>query len=93
MWIMAAVGAILASLYVVVSALLTVSKAKATGVWVGKSAGKRVSRAEEPERFQKLCRDRVATIWLPLGVSVLAALFIASQVWAIIQMNQQVYHR
>lgn len=82
---MIALAALLASLYFLIVGAVPLVKATATGVWSGKSLGMRVVRAEEPERFNRLCRKQLLSLILPALAFVVALFFVAPAWMAAVQ--------
>jgi uncharacterized oligopeptide transporter (OPT) family protein len=79
----ACAGAIIASLYMLLSQGLTVLKARRTGVLISKSYGKaKVERAVDAERFDKLLKGRVKALGMPALILVSAICVLGWQVLA-----------
>jgi uncharacterized oligopeptide transporter (OPT) family protein len=79
----ACAGAIIASLYMLLSQGLTVLNARRTGVLIGKSYGKaRIERAVDAERFDKLLKGRVKALGMPALILVSAICVLAWQIFA-----------
>jgi hypothetical protein len=87
--IFACIGAMAASLYVIVTALMAVGKARASGVWVGKSSRTRVERKDDPQRFEALVRGRLAGLGVPVMVLVGAGVLLASQILSLIEISRR----
>lgn len=79
-------GTLFATLAIVGAGVWKVVRAKASGVWIGKS-GRRVLRAEEPERFAKICRDHLAALSLPGAVMMAAIGLIILEVLALVTLR------
>jgi uncharacterized oligopeptide transporter (OPT) family protein len=80
---LACAGAIIASLYMLLTQGLTVLNARRTGVLVSKSYGKaRIERAVEAERFEKLLKGRVKALGMPALILVSAVCVLGWQVLA-----------
>lgn len=79
----ACAGAIIASLYMLLSQGLTVLNARRTGVLISKSYGKaKVERAVDAERFDKLLKGRVKALGMPALILVGAVCVLAWQIFA-----------
>jgi uncharacterized oligopeptide transporter (OPT) family protein len=79
----ACAGAIIASLYMLLSQGLTVLNARRTGVLISKSYGKaRIERAVDAERFDKLLKGRVKALGMPALILVSAICVLAWQIFA-----------
>lgn len=82
---LACAGAIIASLYMLVTQGFTVLSAKRTGVLVSKSYGKaKVERAVDAERFDKLLAGRIKALGMPALILVSALCVLGWQVFAMI---------
>ncbi|KQY35588.1 hypothetical protein ASD21_02100 [Caulobacter sp. Root1455] len=80
---LACAGAIIASLYMLLTQGLTVLNARRTGVLVSKSYGKaKIERAVETERFEKLLQGRVKALGMPALILVSAICVLAWQIFA-----------
>ncbi|KRA66046.1 hypothetical protein ASD79_01825 [Caulobacter sp. Root655] len=81
----ACAGAIIASLYMLLTQGLTVLNARRTGVLVSKSYGKaKVERAIDAERFEKLLQGRVKALSGPALILIGAICLLA---WQILSMT------
>ena len=79
---LACAGAIIASLYMLLSQGLTVLNARRTGVLISKSYGKaKVERAVDAERFDKLLKGRVKALGMPALILVSAICVLAWQIF------------
>jgi hypothetical protein len=81
----ACAGAIIASLYMLLSQGLTVLNARRTGVLISKSYGKaRIERAVDAERFDKLLSARTKALGGPTLILLGAIGVLAYQVLAMV---------
>jgi uncharacterized oligopeptide transporter (OPT) family protein len=68
---LACAGAIIASLYMLLTQGLTVLNARRTGMLISKSYGKaKIDRAVDAERFDKLLQGRVKALGMPALILV-----------------------
>jgi hypothetical protein len=82
---LACAGAIIASLYMLLTQGLTVLKARRTGVLVSKSYGKaKIERAVDAERFDKLLRGRTKALGGPVLILLGAIGLLAYQILAMV---------
>jgi hypothetical protein len=82
---LACAGAIIASLYMLLTQGLTVLKARRTGVLVSKSYGKaKIERAVDAERFDKLLRGRTKALGGPALILLGAIGLLAYQILAMV---------
>jgi hypothetical protein len=82
---LACAGAIIASLYMLLSQGLTVLNARRTGVLISKSYGKaRIERAVDAERFDKLLSARIKALGGPTLILLGAIGVLAYQVLAMV---------
>jgi len=80
---LACAGAIIASLYMLLTQGLTVLNARRTGVLVSKSYGKaKVERAVDATRFDKLLQGRVKALGGPALILVSAICVLAWQIFS-----------
>ena len=80
----AAIGAVIASLFLILRTGPGLLRARATGVLIGKGhARPRIERSLEPERFDSLWRQRAQTLIAPAVVLACAVVFLLLEVWAL----------
>jgi hypothetical protein len=84
----ACVGAIIASLYMLLTQGLTVLNARRTGVLISKSYGKaKIERAVDATRFDKLLQGRVKALGMPALILVSAICVLGWQIFSLILMG------
>jgi len=84
----AAIGAVIASLFLILRTGPGLLRARATGVLIGKGhARPRIERSLEPERFDSLWSQRARTLIAPAVVLACAVVFLLLEVWAYSVMN------
>ena len=85
----ACAGAIIASLYMLLTQGLTVLNARRTGVLVSKSYGKaKIERAVDAERFDKLLAGRVKGLGMPALILVSALCVLGWQILAMVLVSR-----
>ncbi len=84
---LACAGAIIASLYMLLTQGLTVLNARRTGVLVSKSYGKaKIERAVDAERFEKLLQGRVKALGMPALILISAICVLGWQIFAMMSV-------
>ena len=85
---LACAGAIIASLYMLLTQGLTVLNARRTGVLVSKSYGKaKIERAVDAERFDNLLKGRVKALVGPALILISAICVLGWQIFSMILMG------
>ncbi|MFN3856624.1 MAG: hypothetical protein ACK4RV_02665 [Caulobacter sp.] len=80
----AAIGAVIASLFLILRTGPGLLRARATGVLIGKGhARPRIERSLEPERFDSLWSQRARTLIAPTVVLACAVVFLLLEAWAL----------
>ncbi|HYF35494.1 MAG TPA: hypothetical protein VD994_09415 [Prosthecobacter sp.] len=78
MWFLAGAGVLLAGIVLMAGPLPEVMRALSTGVIVGKGRGApRIERTAEPERFNNLLRQRLASVAPGAAIAGCALLWLA----------------
>ena len=87
---LAAMGAVIACLIILLRGWPPLLVAKRTGVLTVKSyAGQKILRTEDPDRFDRLWRQRSGALTWPAIVLVLGILYLLAEGWAWIQVAQR----